>query len=59
MSVVSGKQIILGVSGGIAAYKVAELARRLTLDGAMVDVIMTESARRFVGEATFQALTVA
>jgi phosphopantothenoylcysteine decarboxylase/phosphopantothenate--cysteine ligase len=57
MSVVSGKQIVLGVSGGIAAYKVAELARRLTLDGAIVDVIMTESARRFIGEATFQALT--
>ena len=57
MSVVSGKQIILGVSGGIAAYKVAELARRLTLDGATVDVIMTEAARRFVGVATFQALT--
>src|SRR5262245_52371221 len=45
MSVVSGKQIILGVSGGIAAYKVAELARRLTLDGARVDVIMTAAAR--------------
>jgi phosphopantothenoylcysteine decarboxylase / phosphopantothenate---cysteine ligase len=57
MSGVGGKQIVLGVSGGIAAYKVAELARRLTLDGATVDVIMTEAARRFVGEATFQALT--
>jgi phosphopantothenoylcysteine decarboxylase/phosphopantothenate--cysteine ligase len=57
MSIVTGKRIILGVSGGIAAYKVAELARQLTLDGAIVDVIMTEAARRFVGEATFQALT--
>jgi phosphopantothenoylcysteine decarboxylase/phosphopantothenate--cysteine ligase len=57
MSIVTGKQIILGVSGGIAAYKVAELARRLTLDGALVDVIMTAAARHFVGEATFQALT--
>jgi phosphopantothenoylcysteine decarboxylase/phosphopantothenate--cysteine ligase len=57
MSIVIGKHIILGISGGIAAYKVAELARQLTLDGAIVDVIMTESARRFVGEATFQALT--
>jgi phosphopantothenoylcysteine decarboxylase/phosphopantothenate--cysteine ligase len=57
MSIVSGKHIVLGVSGGIAAYKVAELARRLALDGAIVDVIMTEAARRFVGEATFQALT--
>jgi phosphopantothenoylcysteine decarboxylase/phosphopantothenate--cysteine ligase len=57
MSIVTGKHIILGISGGIAAYKVAELARQLTLDGAIVDVIMTESAKRFVGEATFQALT--
>src|SRR6185503_3156432 len=57
MSTLTGKQIILGVSGSIAAYKIAELARDLTLDGALVDVIMTESARRFVGEATFQALT--
>src|SRR5688500_8885255 len=57
MSMVAGKHIILGVSGGIAAYKVAELARRLTLDDAIVDVIMTDAARHFVGEATFQALT--
>ena len=57
MSVVTNKHIILGVSGGIAVYKVVELARQLTLDGALVDVIMTELARRFVGEVTFQALT--
>lgn len=53
----SGKRIILGVCGSIAAYKVAELARNLTLAGALVDVIMTEAAERFVGTATFQALT--
>ncbi|MFO7166876.1 MAG: bifunctional phosphopantothenoylcysteine decarboxylase/phosphopantothenate--cysteine ligase CoaBC [Chloroflexota bacterium] len=57
MSVVTGKRIVLGVCGSIAAYKVAELARSLTLGGAAVDVILTEAARRFVGEATFQALT--
>jgi phosphopantothenoylcysteine decarboxylase / phosphopantothenate---cysteine ligase len=57
MSVVTGKRIVLGVCGSIAAYKVAELARNLTLDGAHVDVILTAAARRFVGEATFQALT--
>lgn len=57
MSSISGKRIVLGVCGSIAAYKVAELARNLTLDGAQVDVIMTESAERFVGTATFQALT--
>lgn len=57
MSILTGKRIVLGVCGSIAAYKAAELARLLALDGALVDVILTESARRFVGEATFQALT--
>jgi phosphopantothenoylcysteine decarboxylase/phosphopantothenate--cysteine ligase len=57
MTMLAGKKIVLGVSGSIAAYKVAELARNLTLAGANVDVIMTESAQRFIGAATFQALT--
>lgn len=57
MSIVTGKRIILGITGSIAAYKIAELARNLTLDGAIVNVIMTVSAQRFVGAATFQALT--
>ncbi len=57
MSTLEHKRIILGVCGGIAAYKVAELARALTLAGAAVDVIMTEAAERFIGAATFQALT--
>jgi phosphopantothenoylcysteine decarboxylase/phosphopantothenate--cysteine ligase len=57
MSVLTGKKIVLGVCGSIAAYKVAELARNLTLEGAIVDVIMTEAAQHFVGTATFQALT--
>jgi phosphopantothenoylcysteine decarboxylase/phosphopantothenate--cysteine ligase len=57
MSILTGKHILLGVTGSIAAYKVAELARHLTLDGAIVDVIMTAAAQRFVGSATFQALT--
>lgn len=57
MNVVTGKHIVLGVTGSIAAYKVVELARRLTLDGAVVDVILTEAAERFVGAATWQALT--
>lgn len=48
---------MLGVCGSIAAYKVAELARNLTLSGAVVDVIMTEAAKRFIGPTTFQALT--
>jgi phosphopantothenoylcysteine decarboxylase/phosphopantothenate--cysteine ligase len=57
MGVLAGKRIVLGVTGSIAVYKVAELARDCTLDGALVDVVMTEAAARFVGPATFQALT--
>lgn len=57
MSILAKKHIILGVCGSIAAYKVAELARNLTLAGAAVDVVLTEAAERFVGVATFQALT--
>jgi phosphopantothenoylcysteine decarboxylase / phosphopantothenate---cysteine ligase len=53
----AGKRIILGVCGSIAAYKAAELARALTLAEAHVDVILTAAAERFVGSATFQALT--
>jgi phosphopantothenoylcysteine decarboxylase/phosphopantothenate--cysteine ligase len=49
--------ILLGVSGGIAAYKAAELARALVKRGAQVQVVMTQAAKRFVGPPTFQALT--
>jgi len=51
------RSIILGVSGGIAAYKAVELLRLLKADGADVTVVMTENAKRFVGPATFQALS--
>jgi phosphopantothenoylcysteine decarboxylase/phosphopantothenate--cysteine ligase len=54
---VSGKRIVLGVGGGIAAYKVVELARELTQAGADVRVVMTRSATRFVGPITFSTLT--
>lgn len=57
MDTLAGKRIVLGVCGSIAAYKVVQVARDLTLAGAQVDVIMTEAAERFVGPATFQALT--
>ncbi len=57
MAILADKRIVLGVSGSIAAYKAAELARNLALGGANVDVVLTAAARRFVGEATFQALT--
>lgn len=53
----SGQRILLCVCGGIAAYKAAELVRRLRDAGAEVRVAMTENAQRFVGAATFQALS--
>lgn len=52
-----GRRVLLGVTGGIAAYKSATLARELTLAGAEVDVVLTRSAREFVGAVTFEALT--
>lgn len=52
-----GRRIVLGVSGGIAAYKSAQLARDLTQLGAEVDVVMTRSAHEFIGPVTFEALT--
>lgn len=57
MTELTGKRIVLGVTGGVAAYKAAELARLLIKAGAQVDTVMTEAATRFVGAATFQALT--
>lgn len=57
MSILQGKSIVLGVTGGIAAYKVVEVASRLVKSGAMVDVVMTEAATEFVGSLTFQAIT--
>jgi phosphopantothenoylcysteine decarboxylase / phosphopantothenate---cysteine ligase len=51
------KRILLGISGGIAAYKAAELARRLVTGGATVKVVMTQSATEFITPMTFAALT--
>ena len=51
------KRIMLGVTGSIAAYKSVDLASKLTQLGALVDVIMTEVAQRFVTALTFQAVT--
>lgn len=53
----TGKRILLGVTGGVAAYKSAVLLRALQKRGATVQVVMTEAAQNFVGTATFQALT--
>ncbi len=52
-----GRRILLGVTGGIASYKSAWLARLLTQAGAQVDVVLTRSAREFIGSVTFEALT--
>lgn len=57
MSAFHGKRIVLGVTGGVAAYKSAELVRLLVKAGAAVDVVLTESATHFVGTATWQALS--
>jgi len=51
------KKIVLGISGGIAAYKTPELARQLMQEGASVQVVMTEAAQQFVTPVTMQALT--
>ncbi|USB34607.1 bifunctional phosphopantothenoylcysteine decarboxylase/phosphopantothenate--cysteine ligase CoaBC [Paenibacillus sp. YPG26] len=53
----TGKKILLGVSGGIAAFKAASLCSKLVQSGAEVKVIMTESATRFITELTLQALS--
>src|SRR5438128_11693740 len=50
-------RIVVGVSGGIAAYKSAELVRLLVKDGVTVDVVLTEAGARFVTATTFQALS--
>lgn len=52
-----GKEIILGVTGSIAAYKAVEILRELTGRGAAVTVVMTESAQRFVSPLTFETLS--
>src|SRR3546814_16366896 len=56
MSVREGRRIVLGVSGGIAAYKAVEVCRRLVDAGAHVIPVLTEGALRFVGRTTFDAL---
>jgi len=57
MSILSGKRILLGVTGSIAAYKAADLASKLTQAGAQVDVLLSASAEKFVTPLTFQSVT--
>ncbi len=52
-----GKKIVLGLSGGVACYKAAELCRALARQGAHVQVVMTEAATHFIGTVTMQALS--
>lgn len=57
MNDLAGKHIVLGLSGGIACYKAAELCRALVKDGATVQVVMTEAAEQFATAVTLQALS--
>jgi phosphopantothenoylcysteine decarboxylase/phosphopantothenate--cysteine ligase len=57
MTELAGKHIVLGLSGGIAAYKAAELCRALVKQGASVQVVMTEAATQFMTPVTLQALS--
>lgn len=57
MSILTGKRILLGVTGSIAAYKAADLASKLTQAGAQVDVILTDAGEKFVAPLTFQSVT--
>ncbi len=56
-SVLGGRRVIVGVCGGIAAYKVADIVSKLAQMGAIVDVCMTPESQRFVTPLTFQALS--
>lgn len=57
MASLAGKRILLGISGGIAAYKCAELTRRLIERGAEVRVVMTKAAKEFITPLTMQAVS--
>ena len=57
MQTLAGKKILLGISGGIAAYKCAELTRRLIERGAQVHVVMTHAAKEFITPLTMQAVS--
>jgi len=57
MADLADKRIVLGLTGGIACYKIAELLRRMIEQGAQVDVVMTEAATHFITPVTMQALS--
>lgn len=57
MNELAGKHIVLGLSGGVACYKAADLCRQLIREGATVQVVMTEAAQQFITPVTMQALS--
>jgi phosphopantothenoylcysteine decarboxylase/phosphopantothenate--cysteine ligase len=57
IKILGNKRIILGITGGIAAYKAATICSRLVQAGAVIDVVMTEAAQKFITPLTFQAVT--
>ena len=57
MSILRGARIVLGITGGVAAYKAADLASKLVQQGAQVDTVLTEAAREFIGPASLNAIT--
>ena len=57
MNDLAGKHIVLGLTGGIACYKAAELCRALLKEGATVQIVMTEAAKQFITPVTMQALS--
>lgn len=57
MSVLSGARVLLGITGGVAAYKAVDLASKLVQQGAQVDTVVTNAAREFVGPASLNAIT--
>ena len=57
MSNLKGKNILLGVTGGISIYKSCELVRALIKEGANIDIVMTPNAEKFVSKMTFQSLS--
>jgi phosphopantothenoylcysteine decarboxylase/phosphopantothenate--cysteine ligase len=57
VSILRGARVLLGITGGVAAHKAVDLASKLVQQGAQVDVVLTESARQFVGPAGLQAIT--
>ena len=57
VKILQKKRIVLGVTGSISCYKSADLASKLTQAGALVDVVLTQSAQKFVSPLTFQSVT--